>query len=88
MPEIAKCPLCGQEPTLKYWDYDSDPSLYHCGATLESIVEWNRYAAAMELALSIAWKREVRETNCQESEFINAFEARIAALLHVREVFK
>ena len=88
MPEIAKCPLCGQDPTLKYWDYDSDPSIYHCGATLESIAGWNRYAAAMELALSIAWHREVRQTNCKESEFIHAFEAKIAAELHTRELFK
>ena len=48
MPEIAKCPICGQEPNLKHWDHDSDPSIYHCGAMFESIAEWNRYAVAME----------------------------------------
>ena len=55
MSEIANCPHCGGEPSLKYWDYDSDPSIYHCGATLESIVGWNRYAAAMELARVAAY---------------------------------
>ena len=53
--------MCGQEPTLKYWDHDSDPSIYHCGATLESIAEWNRYAAAMELAEALAWKSDVED---------------------------
>ena len=54
MQEIAKCPLCGEEPTLKYWDHDSDPSIYHCGATFESLEKWNRYAASIELAQALS----------------------------------
>ena len=50
MPEIAKCPLCRQEPTIRYWGNSEDPSIYHCGATIDSIELWNRYAAAMELS--------------------------------------
>ena len=59
MQEIAKCPLCREEPTLKYLDHDSDPSIHHCGTTLESIVGWNRYAAAMELAEAEVWFKEL-----------------------------
>ena len=53
MQEIAKCPLCREELTLKYLDHDNDPSIYHCGATLESIVGWNRYAPAKDKAVAI-----------------------------------
>ena len=61
MSEIAKCPSCHQEPTLRYWGNDEDPSIYCCGAMLASIELWNRYAAAMELAELLAWQEEVEE---------------------------
>ena len=101
MQEIAKCPLCGGEPTLKYWDYDSDPSIYHCGATLESIAEWNKYAAAMELAEALVWKKEVEDfisyTRCRVQRKVfpgvvkianNAEDAIYDAEVRARRVFK
>jgi hypothetical protein len=50
MQEIANCPICGCVPNLDILGYEDIPSISHCGAMFESIVEWNRYAAAMELA--------------------------------------
>ena len=60
MPEIAKCPLCRQEPTIRYWGNSEDPSyIYCCGAMLSSIELWNRYAAAIELTEAEVWFKEV-----------------------------
>ena len=51
MSETANCPICGCVPNLDILGYEDIPSISHCGATFESIVKWNRYAAAMELAM-------------------------------------
>lgn len=61
MDEIANCPICGCVPNLDILGYEDIPSISHCGATLESIAEWNRYAAAMELAEALAWKSDVED---------------------------
>ena len=102
MQEKAKCPLSRQEPTLRYWDNDEDPSyIYCCGAMLASIELWNRYAAAMELAELLAWQEEVEEfiSNVQFEgktikgsdlvKILNQAEYLIyAAEFRVRELFK
>ncbi len=46
----SPCPICCKEPSTKFWDNESDPSIYCCGATFEAYAAWERYVAAMELA--------------------------------------
>lgn len=52
MSEIAKCPLCGEIPRTRYGGIlGKEPVAYMCcGAEFETLVHWNQYAAAMELA--------------------------------------
>ena len=56
MPEIANCPLCGKKPKRlllqqgkKEWD-----AFRCCGYSALTTDLWNRYAAAMELAIATA----------------------------------
>ena len=60
MAKIANCPICGKRPTFflcgrgcKGWE-----AFRCCGAEIEHRKNWNRYAAAMELA-----KAEVAASN-------------------------
>lgn len=59
----SPCPTCGKEPSTKFWDYESDPSIYCCGATFEAYAAWERYVAAMELA-----QLEVEFGNCKADD--------------------
>ena len=53
MPEVAKCPCCGKDPIVD--DEDFPNCAYSCcGQESSSLKQWNRYAAAMELAIATA----------------------------------
>ena len=54
MQGIAKCPLCGEEPYQHGKDSYSKYGISCCGHTIwekDNPTSWNRYAAAMELAI-------------------------------------
>ena len=51
MSQIAKCPVCGEEPRVD--DVDAPHYSYHCcghAVFADDGTKWNQYAAAMELA--------------------------------------
>ena len=64
MQEIAKCPLCRKEPISAISNTTGCVIVSHCGMKAggkSAIENWNRYAAAMELAELLAWQEEVEE---------------------------
>ena len=53
MNEIAKCPLCGEEPMELVAVFGrSLVAIACCGAEFRTREHWDQYAAAMELARS------------------------------------
>ena len=52
MSEIAKCPLCGGVPRIRYGGVlgKNPVSFMHCGAEFGTRELWHQYAAAMNLA--------------------------------------
>lgn len=61
MPEIARCPVCGEEPEVWCRDEAWRIRITCCRHVVYSTDGWNRYAAAMTLAEALAWKREVED---------------------------
>ena len=54
MPEVKQCPVCGHDPVIcPTWDpAEQEPEATECcGAAFTTVSAWNRYAAAMELAI-------------------------------------
>lgn len=60
MSELLPCPECGREPRVKRWSRDDgDVSIFCCGVTVDNgSKQWNRYVAAIKLALAAAWSDE------------------------------
>ena len=58
MSEIAKCPLCGDEPNILFDLFDKReeyPKGYSCcEVECRTLTTWNQYAAAMDLAKATA----------------------------------
>ena len=59
MSEIAKCPLCGKDVKKSIWrpEYEGCAgsvvvTVKCCGMEALTVELWNRYAAAMELAMA------------------------------------
>lgn len=72
---IKFCPVCGKYPMI--WTADKSgitckvECCDHCIATpLGAIEKWNQYAAAMDLAFALEWKREVWEATRKPLEFV------------------
>jgi hypothetical protein len=66
MSEIAKCPLCGKDVKKSIWrpEYEGCAgsvvvTVKCCGMEAVSVPLWNQYAAAMELAKTYVWEKEV-----------------------------
>lgn len=71
MPEVANCPVCGEEPRIEDEDYPYYS--YHCCghavyADDKVATQWNRYASAMEsqakldeLCERVAWLLECED---------------------------
>ena len=79
MSEIAKCPICGEEPAVVLGDF------HHCGVVCESVDLWNRYAVAMELAKATsACSRHF----LRDAKQIKLKQAVVEAEWRVLEVFK
>lgn len=59
MSEIAKCPLCGDEPDVLVDLFDKQgkyPKGYACcEAEFATVERWNKYAAAMDYAKKTAY---------------------------------
>ena len=78
MSEIAKCPICGEEPDILIDLFDKHekyPKGYDCcEVQCRTLTTWNQYAAAMELA-----KAEVVTANATCGVPLDRLEARIEA---------
>lgn len=55
MPEVANCPVCGKEPkkTVPWTSGETYNQFSCCGIIANGEENWNRYAAAMELARAV-----------------------------------
>ena len=54
MPEVANCPVCGKEPIWAVSQLTGKVTIQCCKVCIGSFELWNRYAAAMELAIATA----------------------------------
>lgn len=56
MGEIAKCPICGNQPIKMVFGAGWAQDGYTCcGNTTDTLKQWNQYAAAMEYAKKTAY---------------------------------
>lgn len=61
MPEVANCPVCGEEPYQHGKDSYLKYGISCCGHTIwtrDNPSSWNRYAAAMEFSIAESWEEE------------------------------
>lgn len=69
MSHISACPNCGKNPN-RWLGEECELFLGHCGITCEGVPAWEKYAAAMELAMAEVVKNkcrnEVNRINAQE----------------------
>lgn len=79
MPEIAKCPCCGNIPRESLGNY------YCCDASVFSAESWTRYATAMELAEAKAWRQDVWKAVNDPWKFVKVLRERksIESLLDI-----
>lgn len=89
MNEIAKCPICGENPNwfpIAGWEsgWKTD-MLMCCGYGSTSVKGWNKYAAAMELA---KWTINIHSTSSVDMPIPDIIDKFIAAEDRVLEVFK
>ena len=80
MSEIAKCPFCGEEPDQVDHGWNSTCDFYECCGVLAEEEQWNKIAAAMELAKLTVQMKTCR-AYCPERAFLYAQD-------RVLEVFK
>ena len=89
---IAKCPLCGNEPKIKHWSLvGGDVSIHCCGVTIDGgEKQWSQFAAAMELAKVMIRIRKIYRMPLVdiEGQLNDAVEAENEAKERVLEVFK
>lgn len=73
MSEIAKCPLCGEIPRTRYGGIlGKEPVAYMCcGAEFETLVRWNQYASAMNLA-KLTYQMKTCRAYCPERAHLQA----------------
>ena len=93
MPEVANCPVCGEEPRIEDEDYPYYS--YHCCghavyADDKVATQWNRYAAAMELARAeVAFDKAHNVSDDRLENAVNTMaDVVLEKLHHVLEVFK
>ena len=90
MSEIAKCPLCGKDVKNTIWrpEYEGCAgsvvvTVKCCGMEALTVELWNRYAAAMELAMEVLrLHKDDSKTAHQWEFFVEEAEKRVL------EVFK
>lgn len=59
MVKVAKCPICGDAPTmLDYYGENYEKSYSCCGVEIHGRELWNKYAAAFNLASAWNEKKE------------------------------
>ena len=55
MSDIAKCPICGEDPEVLVDIFDKHArypkGYYCCDVECRTLITWNKYAAAMNLAI-------------------------------------
>lgn len=89
MPEITKCPLCKNKPFVRQvvTRTETHDNVSCCGMEAASIIFWNRYAEAMELAMLRAeYERECDTMGDEEQKEL--WDAITDANKRVLEVFK
>ena len=91
MSEIAKCPVCGEEPDVLIDLFDKHgkyPKGYSCcGAEFRELEHWNQYAAAMEYAKTTAYWFSLPD-GVKHPDDARAEKAMEKAETRVLEVFK
>ena len=89
MSDIAKCPICGEEPEV-WCRVEEVRSIVCCKHAAYSTIGWNQYAAAMELAKAIVkHESELANENDQSGDYAEIAARHVADMERcVLEVFK